>query len=109
MKYFLSSFLLLGVNLSSSDSWTSFKEETILIMNEIPGWCSKEKAFLIMDLLKETQCQNCIEIGVFAGSSLLPIAKTLKHNGTGKLYAIDAWDSIEAVEGFDISGSDYKW
>lgn len=62
-----------------------------------------------MDLVKEAQCLNCIEIGVFAGSSLFPIATTLKYKGSGKVYAIDAWDPLEALSGCHFSDSNYEW
>jgi predicted O-methyltransferase YrrM len=78
-------------------------------MSPIPGWCKEEKALLMMDLIKENQCTNCLEIGVFAGKSLFPIARTLQYNQAGKVYGIDAWDPIEATKGYNVSDPHYIW
>lgn len=98
-----------ATSLFSSETWISFKKKTIEKMNKVPGWCSSEKAHLMMDVIKKNKCQNCIEIGVFAGKSLFPIAKALQYNGEGKVFAIDAWDSSEAIKGFIASDPNYMW
>lgn len=100
-------FLLIGA--VSGESWSSFKAMTISEMHKVPGWCSEEKAQLMMDLIKENQCTLCVEIGVFSGRSLLPIAKALQYLGKGSLFAIDAWDSKEAVRGFNPGEPSYTW
>lgn len=89
--------------------WESYKENTINLLPSIPGWCSREKALTMMDIIKNNNCKNCVEIGVFAGSSFFPIAKTLQYSGAGKAYAIDAWDVDEAVQGLKISDPNYIW
>ena len=75
MKKFLFSLLFVNTVLLAQDPWETFKKETALKMASIPGWCSEEKALLMMDIIKENKCQHCIEIGVFSGRSLFPIAK----------------------------------
>ena len=97
------------VSLCAQDTWVSFKNETVLEMNTMPGWCSSEKALLMMDIVKENKCQYCIEVGVFSGMSLLPIAKALQYNGSGTVFAIDAWDPFEAINGFSSSDPNYIW
>jgi hypothetical protein len=96
-------------SLFAQDAWVSFKNETVLEMNTIPGWCSSEKALLMMDVIKENKCQYCVEVGVFSGMSLFPIAKALQYNGSGKVFAIDAWDPFEAIKGFSSSDPNYVW
>lgn len=96
-------------SLFAQDEWVVFKNETVLEMNTIPGWCSPEKALLMMDIIKENKCKCCIEVGVFSGMSLFPIAKALQYNGSGKVSAIDAWDPLEAIKGFSSSNSNYAW
>jgi hypothetical protein len=63
----------------------------------------------MMDVIHENKCQCCIEIGVFSGMSLFPIAKALKYNKAGNVYGIDAWDPLEAVKGFSASDPNYIW
>lgn len=73
------------------------------------SWCSREKTQLIMDLVALTRPDVAVEIGVFNGSSLLPIATTLKHLGCGRVYAIDAWSNEEAVKHIALDDPNCKW
>ncbi len=73
------------------------------------SWCSNEKAQLIMDLVVLTKPRVCVDIGVFAGSSTLPIAAALKYIQKGKVYAIDAWSNSEAVKYMDPSDANRSW
>lgn len=50
-----------------------------------------------MDVVYTTRPGVCVEIGAFTGSSVLPVAATLKYLGAGKIFAIDAWSNEEAV------------
>jgi hypothetical protein len=109
MKKFLFSLLFINTVLLAQDPWESFKKETVLEMAAIPGWCSEEKALLMMDIIKENKCQHCIEIGVFSGRSLFPIAKALQYNRSGLVYAIDAWDADEATKGFRTTDPNFVW
>lgn len=93
----------------ATSHWTLFQEEILSSLPSIPGWCSDEKALVIMDLLHRERCQTCVEIGVFAGKSLFPIAKALQFNGEGTVYAIDAWDTGTATKGFSPHDLNYLW
>jgi len=78
-------------------------------MQSINGWCSPEKAVLMMDLIKTKQLKRCLEIGVFGGKSLFPIAKALKYNKKGVVYAVDSWDSSLALQGMNLNSPEYGW
>ena len=72
----------------------------------IQGWCSPEKAKKFIDLTLRIKPDLCVEIGTYAGSSLFPVACTLKYLQHGVVVAIDAWDKLEAIKYFDpITGS----
>jgi hypothetical protein len=86
-----------GLNPLFSDEWDVFCEQTLSYMSTIDGHCSREKAILMMNLIKKDKLKNCVEIGVFAGSSLFPIAKALEYNKEGVVFAIDAWDPALAI------------
>jgi predicted O-methyltransferase YrrM len=75
----------------------------------IGSWCSQEKIQLLMDLIVLTKPTTCVEIGAFTGSSVLPVAATLKYLQQGKLYAIDAWSNHEATKGMDASDPNQSW
>ena len=72
-------------------------------------WCSEEKAELIMELLILERPQTCVEIGVFTGSSFLPIAATLKYLHQGRAYGIDAWSNDEAIKNMDECDPNKNW
>ena len=67
-------------------------------MTRLHGWCSNEKAAFLMDLIFKHKPQTIVEIGVWGGKSLLPMATALKANGRGVIYGIDPWDSKESVQ-----------
>jgi hypothetical protein len=73
------------------------------------SWCSKEKATMIMDFLVLEQPQTCVEIGVFSGSSLLPIASALKYLNRGVVYAIDPWSNSEATKNMTDQDPNKQW
>lgn len=100
---------ILSLPLLGENSWEDYKAKSLSTMSTIPGWCSQEKASLIMDLIHENQCTRCIEIGVFAGKSLFPIAQALRYQQNGVVFGIDAWNPNDAVAGFRPSDSSYSW
>lgn len=73
------------------------------------SWCSAKKAELMMDLIFAIRPEVCVEIGVFSGSSVLPVAATLNYLKTGCIYAIDAWSNSEAVKNMSIHDPSYNW
>ena len=90
-------------------SWTAWKKETLRELPKIPGWCSQEKAELIMNLMYTTQPKKCIEIGTFGGSTTYPIARSLQYLNKGLVYTVDAWDSKKAAEAFDPHDANFAW
>ncbi len=110
LLFFCSFFGCLFARGSSQDKdWKSFRNEVIGGISKIPGWHGEEKASLMMDIIRENRCKTCVEIGVFAGASLIPIAKALQYNRFGVVVGIDPWDPIEATYGLDPSSSHFIW
>lgn len=70
------------------------------IMPKMEGWCSTEKAVSLARNVLNTQSSTCVEIGVFAGRSLLAVALALRELGRGKVYGIDPWDSAISNAGW---------
>jgi predicted O-methyltransferase YrrM len=73
------------------------------------SWCTKEKSDLIMDLIALARPSVCVEIGAFTGSSVLPIAATLKYLNHGRVYAIDAWSNEIAVRNLSDDDPNKSW
>jgi hypothetical protein len=63
------------------------------------SWCTEDKSKLIMELIVLTRPKICVEIGVFTGSTALPILESLKYTNNGKAYLIDAWSTRESIKG----------
>lgn len=65
------------------------------------GWCSEEKCVALLDLVMEVQPKVVVEIGVFGGSSFLPMVCGLKYLKSGVIYAVDPWNNGECVKHLD--------
>lgn len=83
------------------------KRQAFDFMDQLEGWCSKSKASILMDLVFMLKPQIAVEIGVFGGKSLVPMAFALKVADGGTIYGIDPWDSHESIDGMD--GVNYDW
>lgn len=95
--------------LDATYSYLEFKSKVLEKQGDIPGWCSKEKAEKLMDLIVEVKPTICVEIGVFGGSSIYPTASALKFLQSGVVYAIDPWEAGESVSGYSKGDPNYKW
>ncbi len=74
------------------------KERTLEYTSQLEGWCSKEKAGILFDLVSKTRPKTVVEIGVWGGKSLIPMALALKTNKHGKIYGIDPWSPFASIE-----------
>jgi predicted O-methyltransferase YrrM len=62
------------------------------------GWCKGERPAQMCQLVVDTQPKVVVEIGVFAGGSLIPQALGLKENGFGRIFGIDPWSRRAALD-----------
>lgn len=76
---------------------------------ELEGWCSREKSTVIADMVISEGPQICVEIGVYGGRSLIPVAAALKQNGKGQIYGIETWDPTVATEYVTNDSNDTWW
>lgn len=87
-----------------------FKQLKKKILRELKdSWCSEEKINLLMDFIALTKPKTCVEIGAFTGSSVLPVATTLKFLGEGCIFAVDAWSNKAAIEGLPKNDPNALW
>lgn len=77
---------------------SKIKQTAIKYMRQLDGWCSEEKAFILIDLILTTKPQKIVEIGVWGGKSLVPMAYALKTNKKGIVYGIDPWDNNASIQ-----------
>lgn len=95
------------VALTQEASFVALKSTVTTFLNG--SWCSSDKATLIMDLILTEKLYTCVEIGVFTGSTLLPMAATLKHLNQGMSYGIDPWSNDEAVRNLSATDPNRSW
>jgi hypothetical protein len=77
------------------------------IHNDITGWCELEKAEILAALCYTTRPVRIVEIGVFGGKSLIPMALAMKAAGAGEVVGIDPWSNAAAIEGYDGANRDW--
>ena len=70
----------------------------------VEGWCTREKAIKMMEFISEN-ADISVELGVWGGRSLLPIAMKCK----GYVYGIDAWTADASLEGKNDVANDEWW
>lgn len=83
------------------DSWEVYRDHILEEQVHFTGWCPREKAKQIMELVRANPSGLCVEVGVYGGSSFFPLAATLAFKGEGVAYAIDPWDNASCVEGYE--------
>jgi predicted O-methyltransferase YrrM len=83
------------------------KQKALSAMGRLEGWCTREKALVLIDLLLEIRPQVVLEVGVFGGKSLIPMAFALQFNRKGKIIGIDPWDSQKSIEGQTIEHAEW--
>lgn len=94
---------------TSISDWEQYQTEVLLHQSSIHGWCSSEKAKSMMDLIYEVKPEICVEVGVFAGSSIYPTASALKFLQKGQVYAIDPWETHFCLDGYEEDNPHYLW
>lgn len=81
-----------------------------LIGTTIPtmhGWTTVEKACAMAALVLVMKPKTVIEIGVWGGRSLLPMAWAIKENGTGGVIGIDPYNATVSAD--NEFGDNEKW
>lgn len=78
------------------------------IVPKMEGWATTEKALAMAELILEVKPSIVVELGVFAGRSLIPQALALKEAGNGRIYGVDPWHVQAALEG-DIGEANAEW
>lgn len=74
----------------------------------LPGWCTLPKAEELARIVLQEKLKVCVEVGVFGGRSLVPVALALRHLGAGIVHGVDSWDAVSPTEG-SLSDADREW
>ena len=71
------------------------------------GWCTLEKAYALAAAIIMLRPALVVEIGIWAGRSLLPMALAMKQVGKGRIIGIDPWKAEESAK--EMTGDHLKW
>lgn len=77
------------------------------VTQTLDGWCSVPKAAALAALTTAMNFQTAVEIGVWAGRSLLPVAFAMSDKGSGIITGIDPYTAKASAA--DEFGENLKW
>lgn len=77
--------------------------------HRLAGWCSVEKAKALMDEVHRIKPRVCVEVGVFGGRSLFPVALALEELGQGVIYGVDPWSAEASLSGTHDAANVAYW
>lgn len=83
------------------------KHRVLTTLPSLEGWCSSFKAGALFDIMLLFQPDVVVEIGVYGGKSLVPMAMGLQENNKGIIYGIDPWSAGDSVQGMDGVNKDW--
>lgn len=91
------------------------KDETLDYLLTLPGWCTDEKMGQLYNLVKRVAEENpdvaplSVELGIFGGRSLFPLAYAHKEMGKGFALGIDSFDNHTPTEGSNAQANNDWW
>jgi len=74
----------------------------------VAGWCSDAKRSYLVDWINLHHPKLIVELGVYGGSSLLPMALAAKEYG-GKVIGVDPWSTPACLEGMESPENKEWW
>ncbi len=85
------------------------EERIKALIPKLEGWNSVEKSLAMGNLVLDQKATIIVELGVFGGRSLIPVAMALRDAGQGgRIYGIDPWQIAAGVEG-EPPGEGLQW
>lgn len=82
----------------NTQSFTLFTDIEKLVPT-MHGWCSVPKAHTLAAMVLALRPKTVVEIGVWGGRSLIPMAMAIRELGQGKVYGIDPWSAGASEQG----------
>lgn len=90
-------------------SLAELRSTAFYCMDQLDGWCSHEKAGILIDLIMKVRPKTIVEIGVWGGKSLVPMACALKANDCGKIFGIDPWNPVNSLQWVNNESNENYW
>lgn len=79
------------------------------MITPLQGWGTVEKGMRLAELVLASEAEISVEIGVFGGRGLLPLALAHQILGTGYAVGIDPWEVTASLEGENTPENDEWW
>ena len=73
------------------------------------GWCPVDKALIMATYIIQKKPDLVVELGIFGGRSLIPMAMACKTIGKGRVIGIDPWTKDAALEGENSKENEQWW
>jgi predicted O-methyltransferase YrrM len=90
-------------NVSAEERFLIAERWIVNDMEKLEGWCWQEKALYLVRIIQNLQDHKdklrIMEIGVYAGRSLIPMA--IMARPVDGIVAVDACDAMEEIKGFE--------
>src|SRR6185436_18664247 len=86
---------------------TQLFQQIAEIVPKCHGWATVEKAITLASTVITLRPDFILEIGIWGGRSLFPMALACKAIGKGKVVGVDPWVSVAAVQG--QTDANRKW
>lgn len=80
--------------------------KTWLSMN---GWAPENKIRDMVKLVLDTKPSLCVELGLYAGRSFLPVAWAMKQNNKGRAIGLDPYTNKACTEGWPADQDHTGW
>lgn len=103
---------LVPTTLSGFNDWAIHPEplrSKITESQRLPGWAVLEKARMLAGLVVREKPNVVVELGVFGGKSLAPLALALQHNRRGIVYGVDPWTIRACQEHYPEDDANAVW
>lgn len=78
-------------------------------LSALEGWCTASKACRLADAILVTKARVVVEVGIFGGRSLIPMAMACDFQGQGVVWGIDPWRKDDCCEGENVKENDAWW
>lgn len=79
------------------------------VVPTLQGWCPVDKAMVLATHIIQRKPQLVVELGIFGGRSLIPMAMAVQCNGSGKVIGVDPWSKDAVVEGVNDKSNEEWW
>jgi Methyltransferase domain len=96
-------------NLNEQIADPALQARMAALISGCDGWCTPNKASALYSIASLPDVQLGVEIGIFAGKSMFPVAAAFKDKNSGLHYGIEPWSNQVAIETVTNELNDDWW